>query len=96
MSIKERAVALLNERYSERFAFVVESEKVHLFLIKMALWALVLTFDSEDSNVKLGGAMHIVEEALSGENQEFALKLDAEVQQALTRLNAKIARFSSK
>lgn len=103
MSMKEPAIRMLKERYSESFALTVGPQKkqIHLFLIKLGLWSLVWTFASKNNNTTLVSdgkeatfgideALLIIESAMKGENQEMQRKLDDSVSRALERMKSKL------
>src|SRR5580704_13930987 len=85
MSLKEPALRMLRERYSESFAVTSGKEnQIHLFLIKFSLWALVRTFvpkdiDQQASGIRMNDALSLVENALNGSNPELLESLDLSV-----------------
>ncbi len=104
MSVKEAAIRMLKERYSESFALTKGSREgqVHLFLVKLGMWALVLTFTPRDlriqpeaQNIEFGmtGVLNLIELALNGKDEALREKLDRGVQRALERIQMKIERF---
>ena len=96
MSPKEPAICLLKQNYSESFAFTKGESRVHLFMIKVGLWALVWTFTKKDfglNEVSMKNALTIVEDSLSGRNSSFKEMLDKAVLKAQLRLKQKADRF---
>jgi hypothetical protein len=97
MSLKEPALKLLHERYSESFALTRVNEKqVHLFLVKVGLWSLVWTFVPRDvgtDNIQIDQALLFIENAMKKENP-FVAKLDSSVAKAKERIGKKISEFS--
>jgi hypothetical protein len=102
MSAKEPAIRMLKERYSESFAIAqgAREGQVHLFLIKLGMWALVWTFTAKDIGAKssssekekfaIQDALNAIESALSGTNSQILQKLDNGVSRALLRMRFKI------
>jgi hypothetical protein len=102
MSEKEPAIRLLKERYHESFAITrgAREGQVHLFLIKLGMWALVWTFTMKDANRssreqksgKFGiqDALKIIESAVNGKNVDFLQKLDLAISKALERIRSRI------
>jgi hypothetical protein len=103
MSLKEPAVKMLRQRYSESFAFTEGSRQgqVHLFLIKFGMWALVWTFSPKDrgsrsdSKFLIGDALQIVESIMKGENISLQERLDKAVSQAQQRIQSKFDELKS-
>ena len=83
MSLKEPALRLLTEKYSERFAVTRgDGERVHLFIIKFSLWGLVRTFVPKDlgpevKTISISDSLTFMESALNGENEKLRENLDA-------------------
>jgi hypothetical protein len=104
MSTKEPAIRLLKERYSESFAFTVgaRQNQVHLFMIKLGLWSLVMTFTprhlsdaaAPGGKIEIEDVMLLVEKALSGDNSALADKLDSAVKGAEARIASKLREFN--
>ena len=99
MSEKEPAIRMLRQRYSESFALTQGSMQgqVHLFLIKLGMWALVWTFTGRDTGSvseteKFGieDALQIIESTFKGESDSLQKKLDKAVSQALERIQSKL------
>ena len=94
MSTKEPAIRLLNEKYSESFAVTSGARKnqVHLFLIKLGMWALVWTFTSSDlpvdstHGIPTSQVLQLIESALTGKDPKMKEKLDRAVSLALLRV----------
>ena len=107
MSTKEPAIRMLKERYSESFAITqgAREGQVHLFLIKLGMWALVWTFTAKDVSTEsrpsvevkfdIQDALKAIESALSGGNLDFQQKLDHAVSNALQRIRSKIDDVNS-
>lgn len=103
MSSKEPAIRLLKERYSESFAFTfgTREKQVHLFLIKLGLWSLVLTFtprdleyiDAKTEKIEIDDALRIIEDSLSGRNPAMTERLDASVKKSLERIKKRLDEF---
>ena len=99
MSLKEPALRMLRERYAESFAVTSGKEnQIHLFLIKLSLWALVRTFVPKDialsaKSIRIDDALSLIENALNGSNAELLEKLDASVSKARSRITAKAQEF---
>jgi len=99
MSIKEPALRLLSERYSERFAITRgEGERVHLFLIKFSLWGLVRTLVPKDvspeaKTITIADALGLVESALTGKNEKMLESLEVAVPKAKSRILTKADEF---
>jgi hypothetical protein len=99
MSLKEPALRMLRERYSESFAVTSGKEnQIHLFLIKFSLWALVRTFvpkdiDQQASGIRMNDALSLVENALNGSNPELLESLDLSVTKARSRITEKADGF---
>jgi hypothetical protein len=95
MSIKEPALRLLSEKYSERFAVTRgEAERVHLFLIKFSLWGLVRTFVPKDlgpeaKTIAISQALELIESALTGRDEKMLESLDSSVSKAKSRIFSK-------
>jgi len=91
MSPTEPAIKALKERYKESFAFVNGTEhRVHLFMIKVGLWALVWTFvfmgiDEKSRYALMKAALDKSYVALSGNDDPFLKDLDDAVKSALDR-----------
>jgi hypothetical protein len=100
LSLKEPALRLLHERYSETFAITQNREKkqIHLFLIKHSLWALVRTFvpkDISSDGITVPDVLDLIESALKGSAESGLLlsSLDASVEKARSRLESKAREF---
>ena len=99
MSLKEPALRLLRERYSETFAITRGNEKqVHLFLIKIGMWSLVWTFTPRDipdkqDYIGIDDVLQSIEATLKGGNPEFSGKLDAAVSKAKDRIKKRADEF---
>lgn len=103
MSLKEPALRMLKERYSESFALTqgIKQSQIHLFMIKTGMWALVWTFTPKDSpepsidrgKFGLDEALHVIEEAMLGKNKGMLEKLDRGVSNALERIRVKTNEF---
>lgn len=100
LSLKEPALRLLRERYSETFAITQNREKkqIHLFLIKNSLWALVRTFvpkDISSDEITVPDVLNLLENALNGSEKEKGLlsSLDSSVDGARTRVESKAREF---
>src|ERR1700730_3159871 len=95
MSLKEPALRLLTEKYSERFALTRgEGERVHLFVIKFSLWGLVRTFVPKDlgpetQTLSVNEALALIETALNGQNEKLRENIDTAVAKALSRIVTK-------
>jgi len=102
MSLKEPAIRMLRERYSESFAVTSGKEnQIHLFLIKLSLWALVRTFvpkdlDQSAKSIRIGDALSRIENALNGSDPELLQSLDTSVSKARSRITAKAEEFGKK
>jgi hypothetical protein len=102
MSLKEPALRMLRERYSESFAVTSGKEnQIHLFLIKLSLWALVRTFvpkdlDQSAKSIRIGDALSLIENALNGSDPELLQSLDTSVSKARSRITAKAEEFGKK
>ncbi len=102
MSLKEPALRLLRERYSETFAITSSQEKqIHLFLIKYGLWSLVRTFVPKDFNsekIEISDVLSLIENALNGfENEKpLLVSLDSTVKAARERISSKAREFGIK
>lgn len=102
MSLKEPALRMLRERYSESFAVTLGKEnRIHLFLIKLSLWALVRTFvpkdiDQSAKSIRIGDALSLIENALNGSNPELLESLDTSVSKARSRIAAKAEEFGAR
>ena len=100
MSPKEAAIRLLRENYSESFAFTKGTDKrIHLFIIRIGLWALVYTFTPKDFNrndLTMPDALRLVEDSLSGKDDSFKETLDNSVRNAQSRLKQKTENFRAK
>jgi len=99
MSLKEPALRMLRERYTESFAVTSGKEnQIHLFLIKLSLWALVRTFvpkdiDQSAKSIRIGDVLSLIENALNGSNAELLGSLDTSVSKARSRITAKAQEF---
>ena len=99
MSLKEPALRMLKERYAESFAVTSGKEnQIHLFLIKLSLWALVRTFVPRDidvsaKSIRIDDVLPLIESALNGSNVELLESLDASVSKARFRIRAKGQEF---
>jgi hypothetical protein len=99
MSQKEPAIRLLRERYSESFAIVPGTEnRIHLFLVKVGLWALVRTFVPKDlasstDTISLEDLLGLIENALLGIDPLLLASLDASVEKAKSRIANKTKQF---
>lgn len=93
MSLKEPALRLLRERYSETFAITSGREnQIHLFLIKYSLWALVRTFvpkDNSSDRIGINDALNLIQNALNGSDAKLLVSLDSSVKGARARIEAK-------
>ena len=102
MSLKEPALRLLREKYSESFAVTSGKEnQIHLFLIKHSLWALVRTFVPKDlddtaKTIRIDDALSLIENALNGSNPKLLESLDASVSKARCRIASKAEEFGVK
>ena len=100
MSLKEPAIRLLKERYSESFAFTKGTDKrIHVFLIRIGLWALVYTFTPKDisrSNLDMADALTLVEDSLVGRNDLFKERLDTAIRNATSRLQQMTDTFRTR
>jgi len=102
MSLKEPALRMLRERYSESFAVTSgKDSQIHLFLIKLSLWALVRTFvpkdlDQSAKSIRIGDALSLIENALNGSDPELLQSLDTSVSKARSRITAKAEEFGKK
>ena len=103
LSLKEPALRILRDRYSETFAITMSREKkqVHLFIIKFSLWALVRTFvpkDVSSDEISVSDVLTLLENALKGsESGQFLLSsLDSSVERARARLDAKASEYHVK
>jgi len=103
MSLKEPALRLLRERYSETFAITMSREKkqIHLFLIKFGLWSLVRTFvpkDVEADEIEISAVLDLLENALNESNSERSLlvSLDSSVKAARERILSKAKEYGIK
>jgi hypothetical protein len=103
MSLKEPALRLLRERYSETFAITVNREKkqVHLFLIKFGLWSLVRTFVPKDlvsEEIEISGVLGLLENALneSDSGKSLLVSLDNSVKAAKERILSKAQEYGIK
>jgi hypothetical protein len=99
MSPKEPAIRLLRERYSESFALVPGSgDRIHLFLVKVGLWALVRTFVPKSlsagaKGISLDDALKLIENALNGGDPNLLENLDSSVARAKSRIKDKTDEF---
>ena len=96
LSIKEPALRMLRERYSETFAITFSREKkqIHLFIIKHNMWALVRTFVPKDipsENIQISDVLTLLENALNGsvDHKSLLSSLDFSVNRAQSRIAAK-------
>jgi hypothetical protein len=106
LSLKEPAIRMLKERYSETFAVTHGSNgnQIHLFIIKERMWALVWTFtprDVSDSSYKskefgLDVALFVIEDAMTGRNTSMLEKIDRSVRNACDRIKAKTHELGSR
>lgn len=102
MSPKEPAIRLLRERYSESFAVVPGTgQRIHLFLVKVGLWALVRTFVPKDmgragETITLEDSLVLIENTLTEKNPELLESLDASVAKAKSRIANKTEQFGVK
>jgi len=102
MSLKEPALRLLRERYSETFAITSSREKqIHLFLIKYSLWSLVRTFvpkDFKSDKIEINDVLSLIESALNGSEIEGSLlvSLDSSIKAAQERILSKAREFGVK
>jgi hypothetical protein len=98
LSLKEPALRLLRDRYSETFAvtFTRDKKQVHLFLIKYSLWALVRTFvpkDLSSQEITVPDVLELIENALNDSENELLRSLDASVERARSRLDLRAREF---
>ncbi len=98
MSLKEPAIRLLKERYSETFALTSDNGRMHLFLIKFGLWALIRTFARKDFEEAEGdNNMHksltAIEKALQGKDSDLLRQLDESVERSKKRIQQKAVDF---
>lgn len=99
MSLKEPAIRLLHERYSESFAITIGTGgRIHLFLIKLGLWSLVWTFTPRDfggetQKATIYDALKLIEDALSDRNHELLSSLNGAVSEAQLRIKAKVEKY---
>jgi len=98
LSLKEPALRMLRERYSETFAITFNREKkqIHLFLIKYSLWALVRTFVPKDVcsvEISVPRVLELIESALTKSDSVLLSSLDSSVEKARLRLVSKAEEF---
>jgi hypothetical protein len=99
MSLKEPALRLLRERFSETFALTKGNEnQIHLFLIKYGMWALVRTLvpkDIHSQKIGMSEALILLENALneSGTEELLLASLDASVDRARARIETRRKEF---
>ncbi|HZW55011.1 MAG TPA: hypothetical protein VFF30_01850 [Nitrososphaerales archaeon] len=99
MSPSDPALRLLKNRYSESFALTNGGDhRVHLFLIKVGMWALTWTFvfkpiSDEDKLGQIRAALAKIEDALSGHDPLFLEKLDGAVSNARQRIKKRANQF---
>jgi hypothetical protein len=100
LSLKEPALRMLRERYSETFALTFSRDKkqVHLFLIKFNMWALVRTFvpkDISSESIEISDVLSLIESALNGSESGKTLlsSLDTTVGRAKLRISKKAEEF---
>jgi hypothetical protein len=104
MSTKEPAIRMLKERYSESFALTQghRNAQVHLFLIKLGMWALVWTFtprdlekrlDEKEKNFGIAETLPIIEAAISGKDPAMQEKLDKAISRSLERIESKLSEI---
>jgi hypothetical protein len=100
LSLKEPALRMLKDRYSETFAITQNKEKkqVHLFLIKHSLWALVRTFVPKDisaEEITVHDVLELLENALNSESPLLS-SVDSSVERAKSRLDQKAKEYGGK
>ena len=99
MSPSEPAFKLLKSRYSETFALTLgDSGRVHLFIIKVGMWALAWTFafgeiPEAKRSEKIDAALKRIEDALSGSDAPLLEKLDSAVMAARERIRKRAERI---
>lgn len=99
MSLKEPALRMLRERYSESFAITKGAERrVHLFMVKVGLWSLIWTFtprdlDSVSKKLEIDEVLDFLEISLRHGNTDFAKRLDSSVAKARERIERKAGKF---
>ncbi|MCL5067600.1 MAG: hypothetical protein M1368_04525 [Thaumarchaeota archaeon] len=103
MSLKEPAIRMLRERYAETFALTVgrRQAQIHLFLVKLGMWALVFTFAPQNykgssSGFGISQVLEIIELAMSGKDNALKSILDSSVESALARLRSEASEFNWK
>ena len=98
LSLKEPAIRKLNERYSNSFAIAPGkiNSQVHLFLVKVGMWALVYTFTPRDTNeslseerLRIDSVLRLIEDAMDGRDKNLLERLDKSVSRALSRISVK-------
>lgn len=102
MSPNEPAIHYLRDRYSESFALVpgLKQNQVHLFLIRIGLWALVWTFSPKDftkgentedtpHTFSISLILDKIVEARDGKNNALLEKLDRGVKSAQERIRTR-------
>ena len=100
MSLKEPALRMLKERYSESFAITKGAERrVHLFVVKIGLWALIWTFtprdlDSVSKTLEIGEVLEFLEISLRRGNTDFAKRLDTSVAKARERIEKRAGKYA--
>jgi hypothetical protein len=100
MSLKEPAIRLLRETYSESFALTQTKKKgqTHLFLIRFGLWALCYTFTrknyrGESTSFGIPETLETIESALSGRDPELRAKLDSAIEGAKERIQSTASKY---
>lgn len=99
MSLKEPALKMLRERYSESFAITKGAERrVHLFMVKIGLWSLIWTFTPRDLNsgaktLEIDEVLEFLEISLRRGTSDFTRKLDLSVAKARERIENKSRKY---
>ena len=100
ISLKEPAIRMLRERYSESFAIIKGAERqVHLFMVKVGLWSLVWTFTPRYLNLvsktmEISDVLEFLEISLRGGTTDFTKKLDTSVARARERIERSADKYS--
>lgn len=101
MSVKEPAIRLLKERYSESFAVVpgLNKTQIHLFLVKLGMWSLVWTFTPRDIGKEeetnpvpafgISQVLAMIEEAMKGKDPALLEKVNKSVDAAIARIRSR-------
>jgi hypothetical protein len=101
MSIKEPGLRLLHERYGDTFAVTKGTHsRVHLFMIKVGLWALVYTFTPKDlgggeRRMEITDVLNLLEQSMSN-GSSLGQKIDESVKRAKDRIRIKAQEFGVK